>query len=338
MATARPEYRKAGRRERQTEARLIPRLAALLIVGALAACTRPSPEPLRIATDIWPGYEPLYLARELGLYGASPPRFNELRSATAVLGAFRSRSVDLAALTLDEALLLVQADVDIRVVLVTDFSDGADVVLAHPSIANLAELRGRKIGAESSALGAYVLSRALASAGMVPSDVQVVPLAWDKHEEAFLSDQVDAVVTYDPARTRLVAQGARILFDSSKIPGEIADVLVVHGDVLRRRGPEVARILEGWYRALQYLARSRADACERMARREGISGPKFEASLKGLRIPDRAEGRRLLEGPTPALLPAADRLASAMLQARLLWRPVETARLLGPSSRRGPSP
>lgn len=338
MATARPEYRVAGRRERQTGARLVRRLAGLLIAGALAACTRPTPEPLRIATDVWPGYEPLYLARELGLYGASPPRFNELRSATAVLGAFRTRSVDVAAITLDEALLLVQEEVEVRVILVTDISDGADVMLARSGITSLAQLRGRKVGAESSALGAYMLTRALASAGMVPGDVQVVPLAWDKHEEAFLSGQVDAVVTYDPARTRLVAQGARILFDSGRIPGEIADVLVVHGDVLRRRGPEVARILEGWYGALQHLARSRADACERMARREGISGPDFEASLKGLHIPDRAENGRLLEGPSPALLPSAERLASVMLQARLLRRPVDPARLLGTPSRREPSP
>jgi NitT/TauT family transport system substrate-binding protein len=294
----------------------------------LAACRGETPEPLSIATNQWPGYEPLYLARDLGYYGNADVRLVELPSASEVIKAFRSGTVDAAALTLDEALLLVQDDIAVKAVLVMDVSNGADVVMARPEIKSLAGLAGKRVGVESFALGAYMLSRMLEAGGLKPTDIEIVPLTVDQHEGAYLSGKVDAVVTFEPVRTKLLSAGAHILFDSSRIPNEIFDVLVVRRTYLQRHPQQAARLEEAWFRALDYLRSKPDDAAQRMAQRLGISGPEFREALKGLNIPDHAENARLLQGATPGLVPPAQRLMKVMAQNRLLREEVDPARLL----------
>jgi ABC-type nitrate/sulfonate/bicarbonate transport system substrate-binding protein len=177
--------------------------------------------PFRIAANIWPGYEPLHLAAKLGYFAPLPVTVHEMPSSSASLHAFRNRTVDAAALTLDETLLLAQDGIDLRIILILDVSNGADVLMARPEITQPADLRGRRIGVENTALGAYVLSRALEQAGLLPTEVQVVSLTVDRHEEAYLTGEVDAVVTFEPVRTKLLDRGARILFDSRRLPDEI---------------------------------------------------------------------------------------------------------------------
>lgn len=70
--------------------RLLARACSLLSIILLVACG-PLPEPpLRIGTNIWPGYEPLYLARNLGFYQGSSIKLVEMNSASAVIHALRS--------------------------------------------------------------------------------------------------------------------------------------------------------------------------------------------------------------------------------------------------------
>lgn len=313
--------------------------AAVLLVAGLSACAREGADPLTIAANgIWPGYQPLFLARDLGYLDEVPARLREMPSSSLAMAALRTRSVDAAALTLDEVFLLVQDGTETRAVLVMDVSSGADVLVGRPEIRGIGDLRGKRVGVESTALGAYMLSRALERGGLAAADVRVVPVALDLHERTYRERRVEAIVTFEPVRTRLLAEGARVLFDSSQIPGEIVDVLVVRQEVLRSQPGQLQRLLDAWYRALDHLRGDPEDACRRIARRAGIDCREIQASLGRIRIPDRAENERLLAGPSPALLSPAERLADVMLRNGLLRRQVEARRLFSIASpdRRGP--
>lgn len=295
------------------------RAALMLGVLALASACAPEPEPLlRVGTNVWPGYEPLYLARDLGYLEGSPVRLVEYASATDVVRSFLNHAIEAAALTLDEALLLVDLGQEPRVVLVMDFSHGADVILGSAGMRRLTDLKGRRIGVESGALGAYVLTRALQQGGMSLSEVSVVPMPVSEHEQAFLQHEVDAVVTFEPVRTRLLKRGAVRLFDSSEIPGEIVDVLVVRRDILERQPGAVQRLRRDWFRARAWFTAQPDDAAERMARNEGISAPEFLAAVQLLRIPDLRENQRLLAGPRAGLYEPLRRLEGVMQAQKLL--------------------
>ena len=152
--------------------------------------------PLKIGTSVWPGYEPLFLARDLGYYENSPVRLVEYTSATQVIRAYRNSAIQAAVLTLDEVLLLVEDGLDPRVVLVMDISHGGDVIIAKPEIKSLSEIRGHKVGVENTALGGYFLTRALETVGLKSSDVGIIFSEVDEHETMFLKGDFDAVVTF----------------------------------------------------------------------------------------------------------------------------------------------
>ena len=285
-------------------------------------------QPLRIGTNVWPGYEPLYLAAEreqwpqrLGL------RLVEFPSATEVIRAFRNRALEAAALTLDEVLVLQEAGLPLKVVTVLDISAGGDVILARPDITEPGALRGRRIGVESGALGAYVLTRALELNGMQLDQVEVVHLDVSAHERAYMDGSIDAVVTFEPVRTRLLAAGARELFSSREIPGEIVDVLVVHEEVLERHRGRLEQLVAGWFRALHYMAGEPAAAAAFTARRLKVSPEEVLASYRGLELPGVADNARLLGAD---LQPTLRRLQQTMLSNDLLLQVGDTRNLLYP--------
>src|SRR6185436_4054176 len=142
---------------------------------------------------------------------------------------------------------------DLKIVLVLDFSNGADVVMAKPDIGSLQELRGRRIGYETTPFGAYMLTRSLEHAGLRLDEVKMVSVELDQHEKAFRAGEVDAIVTSEPSRSRLLATGAKLLFDSSKIPSEVTDVLVARESYLKSNPEAVEALLRGWFKALKYM-------------------------------------------------------------------------------------
>lgn len=302
------------------------RLCLAALVPILAACGE-EPAWLRVGTNPWPGYAPLYLAQDLGYFADRRIRLVDLASSTGASRALADGALEAAALTLDEALRLRRALPDLRIVLVLDISAGGDALLVPPEIREPAQLRRKRIGVESTAVGAYLLTRFLERNGLGIEDVQPVWLAADEHESAFREGRVDAVVTHEPMRTRLLRQGARVLFDSRALPGEIVDVLVVRGRCLERQPGAVRTLAEGWFRALDFLAREPTGALERMAPRLGLGTGELKAALQGLELGGRDLNRRLLGvSPTPLLQ-----------TARAIWENMRRWELVqGPPPEPGP--
>lgn len=291
--------------------------------------TQESAPPLRIGTVVWPGFECLYLARDLGYYKDTSIRLVDYPASPEMIRAFRNQELEAVTLTIPETVSLAKTEPNLQAVLVTDVSNGGDVIVAKPEIQNLQALKGRRVGMEpSSVLGIYILSRALERVDLTPKDVQIIPLGISEHERAFKRGTVDAVITYEPVRSNLLAAGARLLFDSSKIPNEIADVLVIRGKLLNSQPSELQTLINGWFRALAYLKNNPQDAARRLAPREGIAPEQFLESLKGLRIPDLQENQRLLGKTDPLLLNGTRLLAKIMEENNLLEKPVDPARLL----------
>ena len=82
--------------------------------ACLAGCLQESAKPLHIATNILPGYEPIYLAHTLGYLSDTSAILHEMSNSSDVIKAFRNCEIHVAALTLDETLLLLQEGIDAR--------------------------------------------------------------------------------------------------------------------------------------------------------------------------------------------------------------------------------
>lgn len=304
--------------------------AILAFTVVVTSCTKVT-QPLRVGGILWPGYESLYLARSLGYYPEGTVQLVDYPSSTELSRAYRNGDVEVAALTLDETLLLAETDPNVRIILVTDVSYGADVILAKPEIQRLQDIKGRRVGLESTGLGAYVITRALNQVQMSSQDIEIVSLSIAEHEAAFQQGLVDAVVTFEPVRSHLLAKGAKLLFDSTQIPGEIVDVLVVREEILRDRPDAVKALAQGWFRAIDYLKQNPQDAAKRMAPRENITPEEFLSMLKLLRIPDLKENQQLLGNRQSSLFQGAQKLSKTMLDNRLLKQAIEPSALFDAS-------
>jgi NitT/TauT family transport system substrate-binding protein len=305
-------------------------ILALVVLLPLAACTRQPETALRIGTNVWIGGEPLYLARELGGLDPKIVQLVEYPSASEVLRAFRNQAIDGMVISLDELFGLAVDGLQPKIILVIDVSNGADVVVGRSGMRSMKDLKGKSVAVESSALGAFVLSRALALNGMQAGDVNVVHLESNEQPSAFEKAQVDGAVTFDPYTAQFVKAGAQTLFDSSQIPGEIVDLVAVRASVLEKQPNHVQALLTGWFGAIDYMKREPKDAARRMGIRQQTSGEQFLEAQRGLRVPTREENLKMLGGPTPELAVTGRRLLALMLEAKLLRSSLEIESVLAP--------
>ncbi|MBF0527104.1 MAG: ABC transporter substrate-binding protein [Deltaproteobacteria bacterium] len=304
-------------------------ISAVLLSLILSGCvtppgsvTEPS-SPMRIGTSIWTGYSPLYLAKSLGYLDNQPVRLMEYANCTEVVKGFSNSAIEAAALTLDDVFRLAQDGLDPVIILVTDVSNGADALIGRKGMKSVADLKGKKIGVETNAVGAYTLTRAVQLGGLALSDVISVNMTIDEHFKAFEEGRVDAVVTCEPVKTQLIKKGAVVLFDSTKIPGEIVDVIVVRRNYLHDHPEQIKSLLQNWFKALAYIKSNPQDAAQRMAVRENLTPDQMGAALAGIIFPDREENRVMITGGSSPLIPAAERLKRVMIEQKLLQKDID---------------
>lgn len=305
-------------------------IATVVLLGLmLGSCAKEPPQPLRIGIPVWPGFEGLYLARDLGYYKDTSIRLVDYRANSEMIRAFRNEELDAAALTIPEAFSLATAASNLQFVLATDVSNGGDVIVAKPEFQNLQALKGQRVGLDSSAaLGPYILIQALEQVELSPKNVQIISIGVSEHERAFKQGTLDAVVTCEPTRSKLLAVGARLLFDSRKIPGEIVDVIVVRKDLLTSQSANLQVLINGWFRALAYLKNNLQDAARRIAPREGVTPEQFLESLEGVRLLSVKENKNILGKTDITLLNGIKRLSKKLVENNLSEQVVEPNRML----------
>ena len=295
-------------------------------LGGLAGCSEPEP-PLKVGTIIFPGYEFLFLARESGMFKPEEVRLVELLSSTDNLRLMEESRLDAATLTVDEVMATRSKGVDLRIVAVLDVSEGADAVMARAGITKPEHLRGRRVAAEDNAMGVVMLDAVLRAAALRVEDVVKVPITADQSVMMFQSEKVDAVVTFEPWVSQLEALGAVRVYDSTRVPDRIVDVLAVRQEVIVKRPKAVARLVAAHYQALAFYHRDPVQASKLMAARLQLTPQEVPSSYRGLRLPDAAACREMLR-PGGRFDATVQALQQLMVERRLLGRSVSFEQLV----------
>lgn len=288
-----------------------------IILVSLTGCEKPV-ELLQIGHNLRPAYNIAALARDLGYLNNLPVRLVEYSSTTQVLGAFQSGLIQGAFLTLDEVLLLRSRGFRAQIVLVVGESRGADAILGRPPMATLNNIQGRRLGVEDSAVSSFLLFKALQRANMQLSDVQVVAIEVDQHERAYREDRIDAVVTFEPVRSQLLAQGAKVLFDSSQLPGEIIDVLAVEEGAWENHRDTLAKLISAWFKASSHLRNQPNDAIQRIGTHLRLSPQTIQANYRGVHWLTLEENFALFRGKPNKIDMAAAQTWALMSEHRVL--------------------
>lgn len=294
-------------------------VAFLLVAGsyALTGCSKKEPL-IKIASNVWPGYELLYLAKNNNYFSKNEVKLVEVPSATMCIQSLAAGTVEGAMLTLDEVLTAKSEGLDLKVVAILDLSMGADVVMVNPSIKTLAGLKGKRIGVEQSAVGAVMLNALLEKSKLSVKDIEIRYFTVNQHQQAYLDGKVDALVTFEPVRTQLLKAGAKQVFDSAEIPGRIIDVLAVLPHVIEQSPKTLQKVIKSHFKARSYYLTNKKEASEFLSKRLQLKPSEVASSYEGLELPDLKENHYWMDGEHSRLEKSAEKLKEIMKNAKLL--------------------
>ena len=285
-------------------------ILTLLTLVLFVACSSEKKETLKIGISPWPGYEPLVLGMEKGFYSDLDISIVRFATPTESFRALRDGVVDVAAFTADEVLHYRKP----KIFLVLDISNGGDAIVARKNIKTLDDLRGKKVCIEPSALGDYMIHRAMDfTQGLEVSELEISSEDIGNHVKLYKDGKFDAIVTYEPFKSLLLKEGAHVVFDSSKIPNEIIDVLVTEEELFVKKQKSLKKLADGWFKTIEYIKNNKKEAMSRMASYEFISAVAFEKAYDELIVPTRQENINMLGHSDKSYTHTLNRLSQLML-------------------------
>ncbi len=273
---------------------LLATLAALLVAAGPAQAAAPKTE-FNVAWSIYVGWMPWDYADQSGIlkkwadkYGIKI-KLTQINDYVESINQFTAGKFDGCVMTNMDALTIPAAGgVDSTALIVGDFSNGNDGVVLKGKGKTLADVKGQSINLVELSVSHYLLARALASAKLAERDVKVVNTSDADIVAAYGAPGTTATVTWKPQLSEILkAKDAQLVFDSSKIPGEIIDLMVVKTDVLAA-SPALGKALVGaWYETLAVMLGKDAAATAAktaMAKASGTDLAGFEEQLSTTRL------------------------------------------------------
>lgn len=307
-------------------------ILTLIISTLFIACSSQKKETLKIALSPWPAYDAIIFGVEKGFFEDLDVRIVRFSTPTESFRALRDGIVDVSGFTADEVLRYAQLKRKPKMFLVLDVSNGVDAIVVKKEIKSLSDLRDKKVCIEPSALGSYMIHRAMDFTKYLKvDDFQVSTYDIGEHLESYIDGKCDAVVTYEPFRSMLIDAGAHMIFDSKKIPNEIIDVLVSEEKIINSKKEAFKKLADGWFRTIKYIEGHKKEAFSKIASYENVSYEAFESAYNSLIIPSREQNIKMLSSGRGSYNTPLKMLAKLMYEQGTIDKKINTSDLLDDS-------
>jgi len=260
--------------------------AATSILTAPAAIAQEKTE-FRIAWSIYVGWMPWGYMEDSGIMDRWADKYGidveivQINDYIESINQYTAGAFDgVSATNMDTLSIPSGGGVDTTALIVGDYSNGNDAVILKGE-GDLTSLAGLPVNLVELSVSHYLLARGLDSVGLSERDLDGVINTSDADMiAAFAADEVQAVVTWNPLVSAIMEEpGANMLFDSSDIPGEIIDLMVVNTEVLEAN-PDFGKALVGaWYETMALMAAGDEEALTAMAEASGTDLAGYNAQL-----------------------------------------------------------
>src|SRR5262249_39505748 len=222
-------------------------LAAGLALAGPAAAAEPS---FSLAWSEYPSWSVFGVASEKGLINGEKGKLGTLEKKWGVdielkladydacINGYASKSFDAACLTNMDTLSPALARKSVAI-MPTSTSFGADACIVV-GVNDLDELKKHTVYGLTESVSDYAFSRILEKNGKNPAEYKFEKLDPAEAARAMQTKtkNIDAVMVWNPfvLQTLNPRPDAKVLFDSTKIPEEIIDMVIVGDDVLKKEG------------------------------------------------------------------------------------------------------
>lgn len=277
-------------------------VAVATVGSAETKSTPPTPKgpALRIAYSDWPGW----VAWEIGI---QKKWFDEAGVAVEFswfeyvpsMEAFSAGKVDAVCMTNGDQLVTGSSGAPSVAIVINDYSNGNDMVVAKPGIEKMQDLKGKKVGVELGLVSHLLLLKALESAGLSEKDVQLVNVPTDQTPQALKSGSVDAIVAWQPNSGQALKElaGSKPIFTSKDVPGLIYDVLAVNPTSLSERKADWLKVVQVWKRIADFIKdeKNADEAAKILSARVGLTAAEYKPLLGGTFLMNLDEATKAYE-------------------------------------------
>jgi NitT/TauT family transport system substrate-binding protein len=270
---------------------VIPAVTALALSAQAA-------QPLKIGYSDWPGWVAWQVAIDKGWFKeAGVPVTFEWFDYSASMDAFAAGKIDAVTMTNGDALVTGSAGGKSVMVMLTDYSNGNDMLIGRPGVRSIKALKGKKVAVEVGLVEHLLLLNALKKAGLTESDVTLVNAKTNEMPQMLASGAVAAVGAWQPVAGQVMkaVPGSRPIYTSADEPGLIYDVLAVNPGSAKQRRADWVKVVKVWDRVVSYIndPKTQPDAVKIMAARVGVSPETYLPLLKGTKLLSVAEAKKI---------------------------------------------
>ena len=257
-------------------------------------------EPLKIAYSDWPGWLTLDVAKEKGLFKEAGVEVELVwMEYLPSMEALAAGKVDAVTMTNGDAMVTGATGKPSTCILLTDYSNGNDMVVAKPGIESIKDLKGKRVGLELNLVEHLLFLKALEVNGMTENDVTLVNVPTNDTPQALSTGGVDAIAAWYPVSGQALKQvaGSKAIFTSADAKGLIYDGLYVSRESLASRRDDWKKVVTAMLKSLAYVQdpATADEALKIMAARVQVDPAEYKINLKGTFFLDAAGNLKAFE-------------------------------------------
>jgi NitT/TauT family transport system substrate-binding protein len=254
----------------------------------------PSAAPLAVGLNPWVGYAVHHVAMGKGLYKEAGLNVQEtmFQTNSDQVTAFLAGKLDASWTTSSEVIQMQARDPSVRIIYLTDYSDGSDGIIGR-NINAPADAKGKTIGREDVLFEKVLLRAYLNKGGLTEKDVTLKDIPAPDAASAFAAKRLDIAVTFEPFMSKAAKQGGGKVIFSTKGTNLIADVIAVRQSVLDKRKPELISLLKAADKASKLVQANDPDALKLTAAKLSLKPEELKEQLAGVKLFDLASNKSI---------------------------------------------
>ena len=266
----------------------------ILPMSLLAAQPAMAKDKFKVAWTIYVGWMPWDYGNQAGIVKKWADKYGieiklvQVNDYVESINQYTAGSFDACVMTNMDALTIPAASgVDSTALIVGDFSNGNDAVILKGK-KNLKDIKGQKVNLVELSVSHYLLTRGLETVGLKEKDLKVVNTSDADMVAVYGTPSVTAVTTWNPLVSEILKMpNSYKVFDSSQIPGEIIDLMVVNTKTLKAN-PKLGKALTGaWYEIMATMkgnSKKAIAARTMMGKASGTDLKGFESQLASTKM------------------------------------------------------
>jgi len=294
---------------------------------------KPSGIPIKTARYYWPGSYWIEIADQKGwfeeaglnvqLIDSNPDYYQSLQDMV-------DGKMDVNGFSLFDIISYKLTGADLVLVINADSSFGSEGIVAREGIADVEDLKGKRVGVDIGIYTDYILGVALDEHGLSFDDIDKVSVLGEQAAEELASGNVDAIVTWEPIISQAVENGGTKIFDTSEISGISPNGQAFNKSFINEHPEDVQAYVNVWYKTTEFIKKNPEEAFGIIAGIYSVSREEVESFGEVDKILDLKDNQTSFSyaGGFESLHGAARRMNDFMIEAGLTDKSLDSTQFI----------